>query len=122
MAFASGRYAIAQCDRCDGRFRLHQLRNEVVHGRPTGVMVCPECLDEDQPQLFLGQYPVVDPQAVRNPRPDQSLGVDGSRDIQWGWGPVGGGDSSMAPGVVNPLETATACGEVSTRFEYGVPN
>jgi len=38
-------------------------------------------------------YPVSDPQAVRNPRPDQSFNNNnrtGSRDIQWGWDPVGG--------------------------------
>jgi len=38
-------------------------------------------------------YPVSDPQAVRNPRPDQSFNnnnITGSRDIQWGWDPVGG--------------------------------
>jgi hypothetical protein len=45
-------------------------------------------------------YPVNDPQAVREPRPDTSyqvsgLGSDGSpeggsRVFQWGWNPVGG--------------------------------
>jgi hypothetical protein len=45
-------------------------------------------------------YPVNDPQAVREPRPDTSYAVsglgtdgyaqDGSRQIQWGWAPVGG--------------------------------
>jgi hypothetical protein len=45
-------------------------------------------------------YPVSDPQAVRNPRPDVSyavsgIGADGepqggSRVFQWGWAPVGG--------------------------------
>jgi hypothetical protein len=47
--------------------------------------------------LSLGLYPVNDPQAVRNPRPDVSYytpvgvsgGDGGSRDIQWGWNPVG---------------------------------
>ena len=28
--FASGKYAIAQCDRCDQRFMLKQLRREVI--------------------------------------------------------------------------------------------
>jgi hypothetical protein len=63
-------------------------------------MVCPECWDPDQPQLMLGTFPVDDPQALRNPRKDTTYvtsGVNangynagGSRDIQWGWNPVGG--------------------------------
>ena len=42
----------------------------------------------------LGEFPVNDPQALRGPRPDTSLGEAGSyssRDTQWGWSPVGGG-------------------------------
>jgi hypothetical protein len=53
-------------------------------------------------------YPVNDPQAVRNPRPDNSyivsgLDVDGdasggSRIFQWGWAPVGGArDGGLTP-------------------------
>ena len=67
------------------------------------IKVCPECWDPDQPQLQLGMYPVNDPQAVREPRPDISyyasgvnvLGYpdDGSRQFQWGWYPVGGSSS-----------------------------
>jgi hypothetical protein len=48
-------------------------------------------------------YPVEDPQAVRNPRPDTTyysagVGSDGyltggSRVFQWGWNPVGGASS-----------------------------
>ena len=39
----------------------------------TGLLVCEECLDPDQPQNHLGRNPVNDPQALRNPRPDKSL-------------------------------------------------
>jgi hypothetical protein len=49
-------------------------------------------------------YPVNDPQAVRNPRPDNSYyantGDGGSRVFQWGWNPVGGAsgiDSGLTP-------------------------
>jgi hypothetical protein len=48
-------------------------------------------------------YPVTDAMGVRNPRPDVSykasgVGVDGysmggSRQIEWGWAPVGGASS-----------------------------
>ena len=74
-------------------------------------MVCPECWEPDQPQLSLGLYPVNDPQAVRNPRPDTTylqsgIGVDGSisggsRVIQWSWNPVGGPrDNGLTPNTL----------------------
>lgn len=110
--FASGRRAIAQCDRCDTRVLLAQLTDQVVKGRPTGVMVCQSCRDVDHPQLFQGLTPVSDPQAIRNPRPDRSLGADGSRGIQWGWGPVGGGNSAISGGTPNDLAVPTAMGVV----------
>jgi len=68
-------------------------------------------------------YPVDDPQAVRNPRHDTTYitaGVNsagnltgGSRDIQWGWNPVGGArafDSVLTP---NYLTLATQIGTVT---------
>lgn len=81
--------------------------------------MCRTCWEPDQPQLSLGLYPVNDPQAVRDPRPDKSywqsgltglqtqynsgmLGTGelqdgfpagGSRIIQWGWSPIGGSKS-----------------------------
>jgi len=98
--FASGKYAIAQCDRCNFRFKLKELKTLVIKTKNVNILVCRECYEPDQPQLQLGMYPVNDPQAVRNPRPDNSyivsgLDVDGdpsggSRIFQWGWNPVGG--------------------------------
>jgi hypothetical protein len=98
--FASGKWAIAQCDRCDQRYKLKVLRREIIKTKNYELLVCPECWDPDQPQLSLGMYPVDDPQGLRNPRPDRSYvasGLDnlgypsgGSRDIQWGWNPIGG--------------------------------
>jgi len=66
-------------------------------------------------------YPVDDPQALRNPRRDTtyvtsgvlddgSLGL-GSRQIQWGWNPVGGSRSFDAPLTPNDL---VAVGQVGT--------
>ena len=98
--FAAGHRAIAMCDRCGFQFKLKQLKIEVVKQRPFQALVCPECWTPDQPQLMLGTFPVDDPQALRNPRRDTTyvtsgLNDDGSlsggsRDIQWGWNPVGG--------------------------------
>ncbi len=121
--FASGKWAIAQCDRCDQRFKLKILKKEVIKGRNYDLLVCPECWDPDQPQLHLGEFPVDDPQALRNPRPDRSYvasGLDangylsgGSRDIQWGWNPVGGSrsiDNGLTP---NYLVLAVEIGTVT---------
>ena len=106
--FSSGKNAIAQCDRCGFRFKLKVLKTEVVKTKPYNVRVCPSCWDPDHPQLQLGMYPVEDPQAVRNPRPDTTYvtaGVGsggeltgGSRIFQWGFNPVGGArDDGLTP-------------------------
>ena len=119
--FASGKNAIAQCDRCDQRYKLRELRTQTVKTKPFKIKVCKACWDPDQPQLQLGMYPVNDPQAIREPRPDLSYLVSGttglqelltdstsiqgigfpaggSRVIQWGWNPVGlGNDYGLTP-------------------------
>jgi len=98
--YASGKNSIAECDRCGQRYKLKELQKQVVKTKLYNIKVCPTCWDPDQPQLSLGLYPVNDPQAVREPRPDVSYlvsGTDvlgnvsgGSRVFQWGWYPVGG--------------------------------
>jgi len=106
--FASGKNAIAECDRCSFRFKLTALRKEVVKTKTYNLLVCPQCWDPDQPQLQLGMYPVDDPQGLRDPRRDNSYQVSGlladgflgggSRVFQWGWNPVGGArDNGLTP-------------------------
>ena len=92
--FASAKRAIAECDICGFQYKLKELRNLIRKGQDTNLKACPECWNPDQPQLRLGEFPLDDPQAIRDPRPDRSLGDSGdfsSRAIQWGWDPVGGG-------------------------------
>jgi hypothetical protein len=99
--FASGKRSLAVCDICGFEFRLPQLRKLMVAGTLTETKACPACWTPDQPQLMLGRYPVSDPQAVRDPRPDTTYVTSGlnvagnpsggSRMVQWGWQPVGGG-------------------------------
>ena len=99
--FASGKYAIAECDRCAFRYKLVELRTEIIKTKPYQLKVCNTCWDPDQPQLLLGMTPINDPQAVREPRRDLSYvqsgltaygyQAGGSRDTQWGWAPVGQG-------------------------------
>jgi hypothetical protein len=133
--YASGKYAIAECDRCAQRFKLKELKKEVIKTKLYQIKVCPACWDPDQPQLQLGMYPVNDPQAVREPRPDVSYlqsgtsglqinltGVGpngfgnpelGSRVFQWGFNPVGGSrgpDSGLTP---NDLIGNTQLGTVT---------
>lgn len=121
--FASGRRSIAECDRCGQQFLLKTLKTEVIKTKQYNLLVCPECWDPDQPQLLLGMFPVDDPQAVRNPRKDTTYitsGVNvngysagGSRDIQWGWNPVGGSsffDVSLTP---NYLVATASVGTVT---------
>jgi len=121
--FSSGKWAIAACDRCGQRFKLKQLRKLVIKLKQVNVLVCPSCWDPDHPQLQLGMYPVEDPQAVRNPRPDRGYDVSGltatgtlgggSRVYAWGWNPVGGGDSAIDGGTPNPLALQVEVGTVS---------
>ena len=121
--FASGKYSIAECDRCGQRYKLKQLKFEVIKTKLYQLKVCDECWDPDQPQLQVGMFPVDDPQAVRQPRPDLSYeasGLDilgypggGSRDTQWGWNPIGGSslnDSGLTP---NNLIATTYVGTVT---------
>ena len=134
--FASGKHAIAECDRCDGRYLLKVLKKEVIKGRNYDLLVCPECWDPDHPQLHLGEFPVDDPQGLRNPRPDRSYVTSGltglqivettspnpdaqgtlaggSRIIQWGWRPVGGSSFFTATETPNNLVLNVQLGTVS---------
>ena len=122
--YSSGKNAIAQCDRCNFRYKLYELKRLVIKTKNVNILVCKTCWEPDQPQLLLGMTPVSDPQAVRDPRPDSpsyyQSGLDGiqteagtgtdvnqtgvplmgSRIIQWGWNPVGGAsyfDAGLTP-------------------------
>ena len=77
--FANGEKAAAICDRCGFRYPLGRLNIEKVAGRTNNLLVCPSCWDADHPQNWQGRFPVFDPQALRNPRPDPAL--EASREI-----------------------------------------
>jgi hypothetical protein len=121
--FASGKNSIAECDRCGQRYKLKQLKKEVKKTKTYNILVCPQCWDPDQPQLQLGMFPVDDPQAVREPRRDSTYvqsGVNvngnfsgGSRDLQWGWQPVGGASSFDAVLTPNYLVGTASVGTVT---------
>ena len=115
--YSSGKYAIAECDRCGQRYKLKELRKLTIKTKQVDIKVCKTCWEPDQPQLQLGMYPVNDPQAVRDPRPDtgyyvSGIGGDGgSRVIQWGWAPVGLRDPYNLE--VNQLVAVGAVGTVT---------
>jgi hypothetical protein len=67
--FANAYKAAAICDICGFRYPRRQLQPLIIKGRNTNIQACPTCWDPDQPQLHLGEFPVDDPQAIRNPRP-----------------------------------------------------
>jgi hypothetical protein len=141
--FASGKWAISQCDRCGFRYKLKQLRRLVIKTKNVNILVCPSCWEPDQPQLQLGMYPVDDPQALRNPRPDTTyyqagltgLRIEtqgevpndnvldsgtpsgGSRVIQWGWNPVGLNDPLGLSGLPNTLLGSGQVGTVTVQTE-----
>lgn len=134
--YASGKNSISECDRCAFRFPLKVLKTLTIKTKNVKIKVCPTCWEPDQPQLSLGMYPVNDPQAVREPRPDLSYWQSGmtglqtqynsgtgelqdgfpgggSRIIQWGWAPIGGAranDNGLTP---NNLVAVTTVANVT---------
>ena len=116
--WASAKNSIAECDRCGFRYKLTELKQLVIKTKNVNIKVCPTCWEPDQPQLQLGLYPVNDPQAVRDPRPDTSYyepgndGAGGSRVYQWGWNPVGY-NTSFLPETPNALIGVGSVGTVT---------
>jgi hypothetical protein len=134
--YASGKNSISECDRCGFRYMLKVLKTLTIKTKNVNIKVCPTCWEPDQPQLSLGLYPVSDPQAVRDPRPDKSywqsgltglqtaynagtgelqdgFPAGGSRIIQWGWQPIGGSranDNGLTP---NNLVAVTTVANVT---------
>ena len=134
--YASGKNSISECDRCGFRYMLKVLKTLTIKTKNVKIKVCPTCFEPDQPQLSLGLYPVNDPQAVREPRPDLSYWQSGmtglqtlynsgtgelqdgfpgggSRIFQWGWAPVGGAranDDGLTP---NNLVAVTTVANVT---------
>jgi hypothetical protein len=134
--YASGKNSISECDRCGFRYMLKVLKTLTIKTKNVKIKVCPSCWEPDQPQLSLGLYPVSDPQAVREPRPDKSYwqsgftGIQtqfnsgpaitqdgypggGSRIVQWGWAPIGGARSDDSGLTPNNLVAQTTVANVT---------
>lgn len=129
--FSSAKNSIAECDRCGFRYKLKELKKLTIKTKQVSIKVCKTCWEPDQPQLQLGMYPVQDPQAVREPRRDNSYqqagytGLQlttntdfgdpsgGSRVFQWGWAPVGGASSNDVGLTPNALTSRGIVGSVT---------
>jgi len=64
MAYASGKFAKALCDRCAFEYKLNDLKEEW-----NGLKVCPSCYEPKHPQLE-PLTATADPEALYKPRPN----------------------------------------------------
>ena len=69
MAYASGKYAKAMCDRCGFEYEYTQLKKEW-----NGLKTCPTCFEPKHPQLE-PLLNFLEPEALRDPRPDNDKEV-----------------------------------------------
>ena len=84
MGFASDKNAYGISDRSGFRYRLRDMRREW-----NGFLVGKDEYEPKHPQLFPPRD-VVDPEALRNPRPETNLSEQ--RSFQYGFNPVGFSD------------------------------
>ena len=135
--FANGRKSFGFCDLCSFRYDLKKLKNLVVKTKQTQIKACPQCWVPDQPQLLLGTFPIADPQAIRDPRPDTNTwyqsgtnglqldntsGTGPNQDgfpgegmlvTQWGWNPIGGARDFTDPLTPNALVGVGQVGQLT---------
>ena len=69
MAYASGKFSRAQCDRCGFEYKYLELKTEW-----NGLKTCPTCYEIKHPQLEPLRH-VIDPEALREARPDNDKEV-----------------------------------------------
>ena len=86
MAYASGKYAKAMCDRCGFEYEYTQLKKEW-----NGLKTCPTCFEPKHPQLDPVRVPV-DPEALIQPRGTEAAPTAG-------YGIVRSGNTKNADGV-----------------------
>ena len=95
--YARGKHAFGFCDVTGFRYALRDLVPLIRDGRDTGFRVGFDVLDKDNPQYELGRMKMSDPQALRNPRPDNAL--EESRRLG-AFDPVGGGITELGSRTV----------------------
>ena len=113
MAYARGKKALGQCDRCGFTCKLSELQYEIFDSKRNGLRVCYECLDEDQPQLKLGELNIVDPQNLYNPRVDSGEVESTS---YYAFDPIGGGVTEFGSSTMG-LDIKGEVGELKVSTE-----
>tara|TARA_R100001510_G_scaffold56173_1_gene61247 strand:+ start:2588 stop:3064 length:477 start_codon:yes stop_codon:yes gene_type:complete len=108
-SFAKGKHAYGFCDRTGFRYPIRDLVRQIEDGRWNGLLVGRDVVDQDQPQLKLGDVNASDPQALRFPRPDDA--IDESRSLS-AFDPVGGGNTALGSRTVG-LDMLGAVGRVT---------
>ena len=103
MGYAKGKYAYGYCDKTGFRYPLNELVWEYKDGTKTGFRVGRDVVDPDHPQNFLGRVRIVDPQSLRDPRPD--TGLEESRGF-FGWAPVGS-PLNLIQGAIGTVTVST---------------
>jgi hypothetical protein len=103
MPFATGRESWALCDICGQRCRYRELKQDVFNQRFTGLLVCDDCYDKDNPQLQVGVLTArAEGIALQNPRPDNPDWVSRG----WvSWNPVQGLGVQFTVGKVSVITT-----------------
>ena len=109
--YASAKYTLAECDRCGFVKKLKDLKEIFIRDTATNIKVCSECYEPDHPQNRQGLYPVDDPQAVQEPRPETNL--DKQRNFQYGFNPVGLNNPLGLQGLEDDLKGAGQVGSVT---------
>lgn len=110
MGYASGKHAYGFCDRCSFRYPINRLKEQYEAGEPSGLRVCPQCWEEDNPQTELGKYPLgPEQQALQNARPDKDILETRSYHA---WSPVGGGVDEFGSRTVG-LDIHAVVGDVT---------
>jgi hypothetical protein len=64
------------CDRCGIECDRTEVKREFVNRTWSGWMMCPDCWDQDHPQLQLSDVEISDSRTLRDPRPDIDTGED----------------------------------------------
>ena len=107
-----GKYALGICDRSGLTYKLTDLYPQFVDGKDSGLRVSRSMLDEEQPQNFLGEFPINDPQSLPFTRTDTN--VREQRRIAWNWAPVGDNNGLSALYGFSTQTSMQATGEVGT--------
>jgi hypothetical protein len=106
---SKGKHSFGISDRSGARYKLTDLVEQYRDGFPTGLRVGRDEVDQDHPQLRIGDVDAADDMSLDDPRPDTNLAE--SRALT-AWDPVGGGITEMGTRTVG-LDVVAHVGRVT---------